>query len=801
MRFLPIPRTIRPDVSLSSALLPHPVSETDPAGALFGAPSGQSPGLCDNAASARLVPPRGSDVLGYGLTCLVGVATLLTAVQASAQQTVSAPEPTKANAISEVTVTAPRLDLLGTASTASEGHVDDEELQLTPTYRPGQLLETVPGLTVTSHSGEGKANQYLMRGYNLDHGTELETYVDGMPINQPTHAHGQGYTDLSFMIPELADQIDYKKGPYYANVGDFGAVGSAHIRYRDEIENQVTTTVGTYNFERLFTAGTQNLGQGKFLAAVEMQHYDGPFQVPDDARKENVVFRYSQNGGDNGFSVTSMFYHQDWTNTTDIPIRAISSGLVPDRFGSLAPTDGGHAMRASLSANYHDDAMGPGKFQASAFYIYNRLNLINNFTHYLVDPVNGDQENQFETRHVIGGQASYTLPAKVLGFDNEFQFGALTRADFLDVGRMPSAGQTPLSPAQYANDPVSFINHDQVTLFSGALYQQATTHWSDQWRTVLGLREDYQHGTDTDLLPALHSTAGYTNSGARGQVMLQPKGSLIFAPNDVLEFYGSVGEGFHSADLRGVDQSRNPSYGPQSSLLAEQWGEEIGMRSTLSKRATFTVAFYNLWQSSQTTLNPDVGQDTEGPPSDRYGFEVNATYEFTNWLELYSSFSGNHSRFMRPYDDGSGHSGTQIPNAPPFTGNLSLYLKNLGPWSGGLTYRFMSDYPITSGPCVDSAARNDFPSATSCRDAPTAQNTVWGKGYGELNLDVNYTFPQDWVASVGIYNLLNTNAPAAEFYYVDRLKNEIAAYPDGRADIHQHPLEGLTARVTISRRL
>jgi outer membrane cobalamin receptor len=185
--------------------------------------------------------------------------------------------------LQEITVTAQRLELLGTADTASEGVVDDQELQLAPQYRPGQLLETVPGLIVTLHSGEGKANQYLMRGYNLDHGTDLETYVDGMPINQPTHAHGQGYTDLSFTIPELADQLTYTKGPYYANVGDFGAVGSVRVSYRDTIEDQVSATLGTLGFQRIFSAGSQPLGDGNLLAAVEVQHYDGPFVTPRPA--------------------------------------------------------------------------------------------------------------------------------------------------------------------------------------------------------------------------------------------------------------------------------------------------------------------------------------------------------------------------------------------------------------------------------------------------------------------------------------------------------------------------------------
>jgi outer membrane receptor protein involved in Fe transport len=697
----------------------------------------------------------------------------------------------------EVTVTAPRRELLGTASTASEGVVEDQEIQLTPDYRPGQILETVPGLIVTLHSGEGKANQFLMRGYNLDHGTDLETYVDDMPINQPTHAHGQGYTDLNFLIPELADAITYTKGPYYANVGDFGAVGSVRVNYRDTIPDQASATVGSFGFGRLFTAASQPLGQGHLLEAVEVQHYDGPFVVPDDARKENAVLRYSDDGQDSGFSLTGMFYHQVWTNTTDIPFRAISQ---VGYFGSLDPSDGGHAMRASLSAQYHAH-LGGGQFSASAFYIYNQLNLFNDFTQYLFDPVHGDQEDQFETRHVIGSAADYTLPATVGAFDNEVLMGASTRYDILDVGRLPSQGQVPLSAAETAGDPASFSNHDDVNLFAGALYMQATTHWSSTVRSVLGVRNDYQHGTDDDLLATLHETAGYTNGGAKGQSLLQPKGSLIYTPRDDLEFYLSAGEGFHSADLRGVNQAGNPALDlPSTPLLAKQWGEEVGVRTGLRQNFTLTLALYNLWQQSETIIDPDVGMDTAGPPSERYGFEVNATYAINKYLEFYGSLSGNHARFTEPFDDGTGHLGTYITDAPAFTGSLALYLHDLGPWSGGLEYRYLGNYPLSSGPCVNAAAVHDFPGvATSCTNAPTAPGQVNGKGFGQLNLDVHYALPQGWTASLGVYNLLNTHAPAAEFWYVDRLQSEIATDPDGRADIHEHPLEPLMARFTIAK--
>ncbi len=705
-----------------------------------------------------------------------------------------------ASSLQEITVTAQRLELLGTAATASEGVISDQELQLTPQYRSGQLLETVPGLIVTLHSGEGKANQYLMRGYNLDHGTDLETYVDGMPINQPTHAHGQGYTDLNFMIPELADQLTYTKGPYYANGGDFGAVGSVRINYRDTIQDQVSATVGTLGFQRIFSAGSQPLGGGNLLAAVELQHYDGPFVTPDDARKENLVLRYSEGDDKNGHSVTAMVYHQLWTSTTDIPIRAITEGLVPNRFGTLNPTDGGRAWRSSLSFNDYA-TVGDGQFTASAFFIDNQLHMWNDFTQFLVDPVHGDQEEQFENRRAFGGQASYTLPVQLGSIPNVISVGALTRDDILYVGRVPSEGQVPLP---VTDDPPSYSDLDQVYLFAGAVWAQATTRWTSNFRSVLGLRVDYQHGTDVDYLAALHQQSGpgytgYTNGGTDQQALVQPKGSLIYTPiEDKLEFYLSAGRGFHSADLRGVNQDTSVDLGlPHTPLLALQEGQEVGVRAAPLPNLVFTFAYYNLWQQSETIIDPDVGQDSAGPPSRRYGYEINVTYQINRWLEFYGSYSGDHSHFTRPFDDGTGHLGEYITDAPLATGALSLYLTNLGPWSGGLNFRYLGNYPLSSGPCVDSAAERDF--GTSCADSPSkaALGQVDGKGFGQVNLNVNYALASGWSASLGIYNLINTHAYAAEFWYVNRLPGELAA---GVADVHEHPLEPIMARFTISKR-
>ena len=702
--------------------------------------------------------------------------------------------------VETIVVTAQRRRLLGTAATASEGIVDDQELQLTPSYRPGQLLETVPGLIVTLHSGEGKANQFLLRGYNLDHGTDLATTVDAMPVNQPTHAHGQGYTDLNFLIPELADGIAYTKGPYYAGIGDFGGVGSVRVSLRDTIADQISLTAGTLGFERVFAAGSEPLGRGELLQAAELQHYDGPFATPDDARKENATLRYSQAGDDGDFSVTSTIYHQVWTNTTDIPVRAISEGIVADRFGTLDPSDGGHALRASLSAQYNAD-LGDGQLSAGAFYIHNELHLINDFTHFLSDPVHGDQEDQFENRNAVGGTAGYTLPVRLGGIDSELSAGALTRYDAVNLGRLPSEGQQPLPMGQAQGDPVSFFDEDRVSLFAASLYVQAMTHWTPTLRTVFGLREDFQDGSDFDALAALHETAGYTNGGTKSQSLLQPKGSVIYQPGTGLELYLSAGEGFHSADLRGVNQDRSVDLGlPGTPLLARQIGEEAGLRAQLRKDVTLTVAVYNLYQQSETIIDPDVGMDSAGPPSERYGYEINLTYQIRRWLELYASYSGDHTRFDKPFDDGTGHLGEFITDAPRATGSAALYLQQLGPWSGGLDVRYLGNYPLSSGPCVNAAAVHDFPGvATSCANAPTPSGQVDGRGFAQVNLDVHYAATPHWMVSVGVYNLLNTDAAAAEFFYVDRLRSEIARFADGRAGVHEHPLEPLMARFSITR--
>ena len=702
---------------------------------------------------------------GFRLVCGVSSISLLATGALAQTSSASPPEADHPAAaapaspddhIDVVTVTAQRRQLLGTATTSSQGVVVKEELALTPSFRPAQILETVPGLVVTAHSGEGKANQYELRGFSLDHGTDLATFVDDIPINQPTHAHGQGYTDLNFLIPEVVERVDFTKGPYFAAIGDFGAVGSVHIHLVDAIPAQVTATAGNMGYQRLLGAGSEAIGGGNLLAAVELQHYGGPWDHPDNQRKINSVLRYSDGDETDGYSVTAMFYHDLWNATTDQPVRAMdpaymaSLGLKPiDRWGSLDPSDGGSAEQIHVSGQYHAE-VGSGHVDANVFSVYNRMTLWNDFTHYLYDPVNGDQEAQNDHRFTLGGGGGYSISTNVVGFENDFLAGVQTRYDEAHVSHFHTKNRVNLS----------VTDDDRANITSLAAYAQATTHWTDWMRTVLGVREDYQTATVKGSFP-----------GSVSQAIFQPKASLIISPWGSTEFYISAGRGFHSDDARGVTQAKLQGL-TGAPLLAHATSEEVGVRTSLLPNLTATVTAFRMDFQSETTYDPDIGQDAAGPPSHRQGIEMNTTFVPLNWLEFYTSFAASHARYTVNYDDGTGHVGRYIPNAPNIIANVAGYVRDLGPWSGGVEWRYLGHFPLTP------------------------DNVVKGKGYSEVNLEANYTFPGGFKLGAAIYNLLDTHANAAEFWYTDRLPGEPAG---GVSDLHVHPLEPRAFRFTVSK--
>ncbi len=705
-----------------------------------------------------------------GCTAVLVSAALATVARAEAPPA-AAPDPSSA---AEVVVTGTRLNLLGQADSASEGSVTREEIQLRPVFRVGQLFETVPGLTVTVHSGEGKANQYLLRGFNLDHGTDFASFVDGMPVNRPTNTHGQGYSDQNFLIPELVEGLDFTKGPFHAEVGDFGAVGSAHLRLVDTIPNTITVSAGTLGDQRAVLTGTQAFGpDDRLLGAVEYAHLDGPWDHPDNFHKLNLALRYSHGDARDGWNLTALYDHGHGNLTTDQPQRAIDEGLI-DRFGALDPSDGSRSERASLSGRFARSG-DDWSFNASAYVIRSRMTLWNDFTHFLDDPVNGDQEEQTEARTTAGGQAALKSEFGLLGVRTALTLGTQVRYDDVYVDRRHTLQRTvlpyciPPGDAAGATTPAvdGACNADRAHLLDLGPYAEATTHWTPWLRTVLGLREEIYRAQDRSL------TTGFR--GSADQELFQPKGSLILGPWWKSELYFSAGRGFHSDDVRGVfgtvPLEGVPGAAGPTPLLAKATSYEVGFRTNLVPKTAVQLALFQEDFESELSYDADAGEDTPSAPSRRRGIEVSAQYKPLRWLEIDTDLAGARARYLGdtlPF----GFEGLHIANAPSFIGSLGVRVDDLGPWSGALQWRVLGAYPLTDGPADPRSS-----------------------GYSEVNLEVGYRVTPRLKLQLGVYNLFDSHADAAAYFYTSRLPGEPAA---GVADYQVHPLEPLSARFTVS---
>ena len=676
-----------------------------------------------------------------------------------------------------IIVTASRADVLGTAATASQGSISQQEVALRPIYRPGQLYESIPGLVVTIHSGEGKAQQYLIRGYNLDHGTDFANFIDDMPVNRPTNAHGQGYSDLGFLMPRMVTGIDYTKGPYYAAIGDFGSVASSHTHLVNDLPLAATATVGTEGYQDLFMGGTVHLGDDRRLvAAAEVGHYDGPWNPGQNFNKVNATLRYSQGTARDGLSLTAMAYASAGRLITDQPQRAIDEGLI-GRYGTLDPTDYSRSQRYSLSGHV-DKPVGPGQLAVSLYAIRSTMSLWNDFTHYLDDPVNGDQEEQDETRTTLGAAASYVFKAALGGIRTDGQAGFQARYDSVLVDRKHTYHRDTILSICYQeqNNGPTFsyaavggnCTADKVHLITLAPYVQETIHWAAWLRTVAGLRADYTHATDTSLVSA--------GGGRGGQWLVQPKASLILGPWAKTEVYFSWGRGFHTNDVRGVfgtvPVQGIPLAGGTTPLISPTTGMEVGFRTNIIPCLALQLAVFSQDFGSELAYNPDTGQDQAGAPSRRQGVEISAQYHPVRWLELNTDLAFAKPRYHTDDLVAYGLAQPYIADAPNAILSAGVLVDGLGAWSGSLVWRHLGTHSLLDGSLYPQDG-----------------------GYSEWNMDVGYALAGGWQARVGVFNLLNSHQAAADYYYTARLPGEPAG---GIAGYQVHPLEPRSARLSLT---
>jgi len=657
-------------------------------------------------------------------------------------------------ALPEINITAPAPPAdqpVQLVQAASEKVFTGQEIRAVPVSRPGEVLEIVPGLVVTQHSGEGKANQYFLRGYNLDHGTDLAIKIDGMPVNMPTHGHGQGYADINFLIPELISSMTVRKGPYYADEGDFSSVGAVHIDYLRKFDKNIAQgTIGSFGYGRGLVMGSAPAGNGTVLAAFEATTYNGPWDVPDNVRKLNGVMRYSEGSADDGFAVTGMAYANRWTSTDQVAQRAIDSGVI-GRLGSLDPSDGGASSRYSLSGRWAS-TNEIGTTRIDAYAINSSLTLFNNFTYFLDDPVNGDQFSQTDRRNLFGLNASQSFKGRFGDFDSETRVGLQTRYDDIRVGLSKTLDRMTLST----------VRDDAVHEASIGLWAENTVRWTDWLRTTLGLRRDRFSGQVASDTPA--------NSGSADAAITSPKFGLALGPWYKTEFFVNAGYGFHSNDLRGVTITVDPNDKvtplDRVPLLVRTKGAEIGVRTKVIDGLTSSVALFVLDQASELLFVGDAGTTEPSRPSRRVGVEWTNDYRVTPWMTVDVDVAYTRARFT-DFDP----VGNDIPGAPAWVASAAVVLGRDTGWFGSIKARYFGPRPLIE------------------------DNSEWSKTSFIVNARVGYRWENGVRIQLDALNLFNANTNQIEYFYVSRLPGEPIV---GVADHHIHPAEPLAVRLTLA---
>ncbi len=674
---------------------------------------------------------------------------------------------------------------------ASQMVISGADLNARPVTEPAAILEAAPGLAVVQHSGGGKANQYYLRGYNLDHGTDMATFWDDVPINLPTNAHGQGYADLNFMIPETISGLEVRKGPYFADVGDFDNAGALNISLRDSVDRNIqSVTAGSFGYTRLLNLGSVKVGGGSLLYAGEFDTNNGPWATAEDVRKFSGLVRYTQGTATDGISATAVAYANNWNASDQVALRAITTGQI-GLFGEIDPTDGGDTSRFMMSSRFaHSD--DDGLWKANAYVVKYNLNLFNNFTWFTTDPINGDQFHQYDDRVYGGGAVSRTFNGALFNWPSQTEFGLQTRDDDINVGLSNT----------FHRELLSNVLFDHVNEGNVGVYAQNTTRWTDWWRTTVGLRGDY-------FAASVNSMLQPANSGNPNAALPSPKFTTVFGPFYKTEFFLGAGLGYHSNDARGVVTTQvpgDPSM-PQGGtpFLVRTAGAEIGARTKIVPGLDSSISLFYLHQNSELFFDGDTGTTVPGPPSLRTGIEFTNNYQPVSWVRLDADLALTRARFVafdtaqeQLYQSLAGFPQAQIGNAPGnfvfeapwMVASAGLTLGEKTGWFSTLRWRYISSRPLTEDGVFQSPP----------------VNTINGR--------VGYHFANGWRVQLDALNLLSSSSYNASYAYGALLPSDslfakcfpasgaptvpAAVCQNGFMDYSIHPLDPLAFRLTLA---
>jgi hypothetical protein len=668
------------------------------------------------AASAVMLVP----CVSHGHTLAAPDVPVATAPQTEAQQ---------------VYVFGKRLEGIGVSLSASEGEVSFAKFEDRPLMRPGELVEVVPGMVATQHSGGTKANQYFLRGFNLDHGTDFSVSFDGAPLNLRTHAHGQGYLDLNGVIPEVIETIKYRKGPYYADQGDFSNAGGAAFQtFSSHAPSFAEATLGENRYGRLLVV--KSFGDRDFLAG-EFDTYRGPYDHPDNFGKIDLIGRI----GVGDWSVTGLAYAARTHANDQIPERAVKAGLISS-LGALDPTDGAKTSRFIVSAQRTKN----DGWDANVYVQRYTLSIYSNFTYFLRDPINGDQFEQYDDRYVYGGSLTRTWPDPVLGF--RMRTGIEVRDDAINKVALYDTHQRQI---------LFTVRSDRVNEYSGTLWSDASRSFGPV-RITAGLRLDDAGGQVRSDDPR--------NSGSTNDVLLSPKLTAAWKLSPSLELYADAGQGFHTNDIRGATITVVPGsndHADKVPLISASQGAELGARFTHGGFAA-TASLWTLHLDSELVYNGDGGDTASTGATQRTGAELLLDYAPSRRLDLNFSAAVSDAHY-------TGHPaiGNRIPNA------LEYVL------TGGITAR------ITDRATVTVTGRRLGP-APLIEDNSARSNTAT-----LFNALVDYDFGR-FKVKLEALNLFDSKDDEIQYFYTSRLRGEPV---DGVDDYHFHQFEPRTIRVSL----
>ncbi len=641
----------------------------------------------------------------------------------------------KAHDPDEPELEVPEVSVIGEKPVAasSQQFIPDNEIVLQPHGRPAQVLRLIPGFVSVEHSGgAGKADQYFLRGFDADHGTDVGFFLDGMPINLRSHAHGQGYTDLNFIIPETIEGIDVHKGSYLPEYGDFVTAGAVNFRTRDMVkEGVVQGTGGEFSTQRYLLMFSPTKDRVRTLFAAEGFYTNGPFINDNNYHRANVFGKVTTNvTGRDELSLQATFLQSRWDGSGQIPFRAVSTGLL-DRFGAINPYEGGNTLRTTGHLNYHYDTMSGGQFFANAYGQYYRLDLLTDFTFFLSDPVNGDGFAQFDRRVVYGGDIGYKQRVNILGMPAIGTVGFQTRVD--DV-------HTKLGTQTLRVPTGTTIDSDTLTA-SYSPFVKAEVQPLPWVRFVGGVRGEFF----TFDVRNRCATCAEQPEGRKGSGIVLPKMSMILGPWARTEFFINYGEGFHSNDARSA-----VAFG--ASPLARARNYEVGIRSRPwgAERLELIATAWRLDLKSELVFVGDEGTTEASGATRRQGVEVAARGQVWGPLYVNGSFTWTHAEFGN---------GDAIPLAPEYTAYGAAILK----WPEGLTSQLQVTY-LGARPLIE-------------------DRSIKSPSWVTFDLSERYRIPVKLPhgrleAFLFVQNLLNTEWEQAIYAFESRLRNEATGVED-----------------------